>query len=117
MPASPRVEALTVKTHACARNVSQSSMMVYLDVQSMTTRMPSLLSSPCIHNHAFGVVAEAQAAAIVGLLRYSRHQPLPPDRTNESSLWRAWQPMGTSLRCIVGDRCASRAEPHRSAQR
>ena len=105
-----RVQELTAKTHACGRNVSRAHGMVYLDVQSMTSTVPSLLSSPCIHNHAFGVLAEAQAAAIVGLLRFSRRPPSPPDVTN-ASFWRAWQPMGTSLRCVVGDHCASRVEP------
>ena len=109
---APRpVQELTARTHACGRNVSRAHGMVYLDVQSMTNTVPSLLSSPCINNHAFGVLAEAQAAAIVGLFRFSRPPPSPPDVTNASWLWSAWQPMGTSLRCVVGSRCESRAEP------
>eukprot|EP00966_Prymnesium_polylepis_P121573 2809702-Prymnesium_polylepis.1 len=87
--APPNMEALTRKTHACARATAEDAGFAYFDVDRSIHRAPPLLSSPCGNQHAFGVQAEAEAGMLLGALGASQRAWPRPDRTADG-FWDEW---------------------------
>lgn len=103
--ASAKVRHYTESTQSCARPTAAEAGWLYFDVQRLTSAVPpGILASPCGNQHPFGVLAEAQAAALLSLVARARLPPPRHDRTNRTQLYGpSWPALATH--CSSGAHC------------